>query len=199
METKELLHELKHHIPLTLIAAILAVIIATLFYKTNINQTLFYVLHPTHIIFSAIATSAMFHKYKKNFLQAILIGATGAIIVGSLSDIIFPYLAALIFNFNIEFHLPLIETPILIIAIAIIGSIIGILTHYTKFPHTFHVFLSVFTSLFYLLAFTQIFTTINFIISILIISITVIIPCCISDIIFPFLFLNKKIKQCGCH
>jgi hypothetical protein len=199
MKTKELFHELKHHLPLTSIAAVLAIIVAALFYKTNINESVFYVLHPTHIIFSAIATSAMFHKYKKNFLQAILIGVTGAIVVGSLSDIIFPYLAALIFNFNIQFHLPLIETPILIIAIAIIGSIIGIITHYTKFPHTFHVFLSVFASLFYLLAFTQSFTTINFIISIFIVSITVIIPCCVSDIIFPFLFLNKKIKQCGCH
>jgi glucose-6-phosphate-specific signal transduction histidine kinase len=198
---KQTLHELKHHTPFTIIAtaiAILVVIFVKYLLNKNPSEVLFEILHPAHIFVSAIATSAMFYKYKKNFFQAILIGISGAILIGSISDVIFPYLGALIFNLEPEFHLPIIEEPLIILSVSLIGTFIGAKTKLTKIPHTSHVFLSVFASLFYLTAFSNLFTILNFTIGFLIVFVSVIIPCCLSDIVFPFLFLGEKIKTCKC-
>ena len=190
-----IIHELKKHIPFTALATLIAILI-TLFIifgiKKEISENFFHVLHPLHILASALVTAGIFYKYKKSFIQAVLIGVLGSVITGSISDIIFPYFGGLLFNLNMEFHLPLIEKTILIISTAILGSILGISLKITRFPHFIHVFLSVFASLFYLLAFSQVFKIIYFIGAFFIVFISVIIPCCISDIIFPFLFLRKK-------
>ena len=124
---------------------------------------------------------------------------TSAILVGSLSDVIFPYLGAQIISLQPKFHLPILEQPLLILGSALLGSLAGIKLKTTKIPHTFHVFLSVFASLFYLMAYTTNFTLIHFFLSIIVVSIAVIIPCCVSDILLPFFFLKKKIRTCDCH
>jgi hypothetical protein len=192
---KKIIHELKKHIPFTALATLIAIFI-TIFIiywvKKDISQEFFHVLHPLHVLASAIVTSGIFYKYKKSFVQAVIIGVLGAIIIGSISDIIFPYIGGLIFNLNIEFHLPIIEMTTIILFTAIIGSILGISLKITRFPHLIHVLLSVFASLFYLLAFSQSFEIIYFIGAFFVVFIAVIIPCCLSDIIFPFFFLRKK-------
>ena len=197
MNTKKILHELKEHTPFTAIAALIAILI-TIFIlyliKTDVSEEVFHVLHPLHVLVSAIVTTGIFYKYKKKFIQALLIGITGAIIIGSISDIIFPYLGGLIFNLHMHFHLPIIEKPLIILSSAIIGCIMGISFQITKIPHFIHVFLSVFASLFYLLAFSQAFELIYFIGAFFIVFISVIIPCCLSDIIYPLLFLKKPKK-----
>jgi len=195
MKIKELLHELKHHIPFTALATLIAIILA-IYIKSS--EGLFNVLHPLHIVASAIVTTAIFYKYKKSSIQAILVGITGAIIIGSLSDIVFPWLGGNLLNLNTEFHLLLIEEPIIILSSALIGSLIGIKTGMTKIPHLIHVLLSVFASMAYLLAFSTAISTFYFVGTFIIIFLAVIIPCCISDILFPFLFLGEKIKKCNC-
>ncbi|MCK4647386.1 hypothetical protein KAT24_00460 [Candidatus Pacearchaeota archaeon] len=198
LNIKTIFSELKKHIPLTFIATLIAIILVIIIYQINAPKiisgitSLFYIIHPLHLFVSAIVSAAIFYKYKKNFTQALLIGITGSIIIGSLSDIIFPYLGGAIFQLKTSFHLSLIEKPILILSTVIIGSIFGILTKLTKIPHFLHVFLSVFASLFYLLAFSISLNLIHFISAFLIVLIAVLIPCCISDIIFPLLFIKKK-------
>ncbi len=190
-----ILKELKHHIPFTALATLFAIVLTLTLYFNNIRfyqiGELFHVLHPAHVFVSAIVTSAILYKYKKSIPLALIIGLTGSIIIGSLSDIIFPYLGASLIKTQISFHLPIIESPMLIISIAIIGSASGILTKLTKFPHFLHVFLSVFASLFYFLAFTASITPQFFIAIFVIVFIAVIIPCCLSDIIYPLLFTHK--------
>jgi len=197
MKLKELTHELKHHIPFTALATIIAIIVV-IFTQKQVSKNLFNILHPLHIIASAIVTTAIFYKYKKNYLQAILVGITGAILIGSLSDIIFPWLGGNLLNLNTIFHLPLIEEPLVILVSALIGSFLGLATKLTRMPHFLHVFLSVFASLFYLIAFSTTLSTLYLIGAFFIVIVAVIIPCCISDIIFPFLFLGEKIKHCKC-
>lgn len=194
MRTKEIFHELKHHIPSTIIATLIAATLIFLTQKINLSS-LFFVIHPLHIFASAIVSSAIFYKYKKNFIQALLIGIFSSIFIGTISDIIFPYLGALIFQLNTTFHLSLIEEPLEIISISIFGGIIGITTKWTKLPHLIHVLLSVFASLLYLITFSTITTTLHFIIAFLIVFVAVLIPCCISDIILPLLFLEDKRKS----
>ncbi len=191
MKTKEILIELKEHIPFTLLATILAVIISLTFYKTKLPETLFELIHPLHIGVSAIVTAGIFYKYKKSILPAILVAITGSIIIGSLSDVIFPYLGGLIFNLNTSFHLPVLENPLLILSVSLIGGVIGLKTKITELPHFIHVFLSVFGSLFYILTFSTINLT-SLLISIGIVFVAVLIPCCISDIIYPLLFIKRE-------
>lgn len=201
MKTKELIHEIKHHTPFTALATLIAIlIILALQYlvKQPLSETLFGVFHPIHVLASAMVSAGIFYKYKPKFIQALLVGITGAIILGSLSDIILPWLGGNLLTLKTAFHLPLIETPIIIILSALIGSSIGILTKITKMPHFIHVGLSVFASLFYILAFSQALSLMYFIGAFFVVLIAVIIPCCISDILYPFFFLGKKIKTCSC-
>ncbi len=201
MRTKEILHELKHHLPFTTFATISAIILIIFFqylFQKQISGGLFEIFHPLHIMASSIVTAGIFYKYKPKLISALLIGITGSIIIGSLSDIILPWLGGNLLGLGTSFHLLLIEKPVLILSLAIIGSSIGISTKITKMPHFIHVFLSVFASLFYLLAFSLNFSLVYFVGAFLIVFIAVIIPCCIGDILFPFFFLKEKIKKCEC-
>lgn len=198
---KDFTHELKHHAPFTAFASIIAILVVLLiqyYFNKSVSENLFDIFHPAHIIASSMVTAGIFYKYKPKIISAVLIGISGAIIIGSLSDIIIPWLGGNLLNLKTIFYLPLIEKPLIILASAIIGSSIGIATKITKIPHFTHVFLSVFASLFYLLAFTPIFNFLTFIAAFFIVLIAVIIPCCVSDILFPFLFLKEKIKDCNC-
>jgi len=201
MKLKELIHELKHHTPFTIFATLIALISVVLieyYFQKKVSQTLFEVFHPAHIIASAMVTSGIFYKYKTKFFQALFVGIVGSIIIGSLSDVIVPWIGGNLLSLKTVFHLPLIEEPTIILTSAIIGSLVGIKTKITKIPHFTHVFLSVFASLLYLLAFSQAFSFTYFIAVFFIVFVAVIVPCCLSDIIFPFIFLGEKIKHCGC-
>lgn len=198
---KLLLHELKHHSPFTLIATAIAIIFIILIkyiFSFSLEQEAFEIIHPIHIIASAAVSAGIFYKYKKSFPQALGVGIISAILIGSISDVILPYLGGLIFGLQTQFHLPLINDPLLIIASALIGGIIGIWTGLTKLPHLIHVGLSIFASLLYLLAFSSAFNILAFILVAIIIFVAVLIPCCVSDILFPFFFLEEKIKSCHC-
>ena len=199
--SRELIHELKHHAPFTAIAtifAILCVVIIKFILNITIEKHGFHILHPIHVIASSITSAGIYYKYKKNIILSILIGIFAAILIGSISDIIFPYLGAYIFNIHLDFHLPIIEQPFIILSSGFIGAIIGIITKATKIPHFLHVGISVFASLFYILAFSKLITFFVFIIAIVIVFFSVLIPCCISDILIPFFFIGKDIKQCDC-
>lgn len=191
-------HELIEHYPFTLFATIIAIIIV-LIIKTVLNKsipdTVFHILHPAHLFVSAIVTAGIYSKYKKNLFKAILIGVSGSIVIGSLSDIILPWFGGLALGLKMSFHLPLIEEPFLIIATAMIGSVFGIITKITKMPHFIHVFLSVFASLFYIISFSTGLLPLQFLLATIIVFIAVLVPCCISDIIFPIIFSDSKSKK----
>jgi hypothetical protein len=191
----KIIKEIKAHIPFTLGATILAIILTAIIYLTtnipNLELT-FEIIHPFHLFVSAIVTAGIYYKYKNNFLEALGIGIFGAILIGSLSDIILPYLGGNLLSLNTHFHLPLLEIPCIIIATAIIGSLIGIKTGVTHIPHFLHVFLSVFASLFYLIAFSTTLSLTYLAISTIVIFIAVLVPCCVSDIIFPLIFVKGK-------
>lgn len=199
---QKLLHELKHHLPFTAIATLIG-IISLIFIRyvlvLSFEEEAFELLHPLHVIFSGMVSAGIFYRYKKNIPQALLVGVVSSILIGSISDVILPFLGGTALLLEPEFHLPIIEEPLIILSAALFGSFIGIKAKITKLPHTFHVFLSVFASLFYLTAFTPNLSLIYLIISSIIIVIAVVIPCCVSDILLPFFFLGKKIKHCSCQ
>lgn len=192
---KDILKELKHHTPFTALATAVAVFIVIFlqyFLKLSIPEDAFHFFHFLHIVASAMVTSAIFYKYKPSLISAALVGVVGAIVIGSISDVVFPYLAWVSLDLHVHFHLPLIEETASVLFLAFLGSGIGVATKMSKFPHFAHVFLSVFASLFYLFTFASVFSLGYFAIAFFAVFVAVIIPCCLSDIIFPFLFIRKK-------
>lgn len=189
-----IIKELKRHLPFTFFASLAAGVLVAIFYLLgNVpSEGLFEILHPAHVLVSAMATSAIYWKYKKSFSKSILIGIVGAILIGSLSDIILPWIAGNLFSLHTHFHLPIIEKPFLILGVALVGSIVGMKYNLFRFSHSVHVFLSIFASLFYLLAFTIEINVWIVLIFSFVVFLAVFIPCCISDIVFPILFVKKN-------
>ncbi len=191
---KEIVHELEEHLPFTALATFVGIIVSIFVIKLNLLNSLvpiFYVFHPLHLVFSALVSTAIFYNYKKKIIPSVLVGVIVSLIVGSLSDIIFPYIGASLFQIPMTFHLPELEIPLVIGLSLIVGASLGIIAKSTKFPHFLHVFISVFASLFYIFAYSSNWSFLNLIFIIIITTISVVIPCCLSDIVMPLLIKEK--------
>jgi hypothetical protein len=160
---------------------------------------LFHVFHPLHVLFSAAATSAMFWRFDKKLWKAISIGILGSLALGAVSDIIFPFMGGVTIGVDMEFHFDLIEHPQVVVPFAFIGVIFGLITceafigrKSTIFSHSGHIFVSTMASILYLLTFGYTNWMAEMYIVFIIVVIAVFIPCCISDIIFPLLFIRDR-------
>jgi len=191
----EILKELKEHIPFTLAATLFSVILMSfLLLKQNFISyaiSMFYIAHPLHILFSSIVSSAIFYNHTKKIVPAIIVSIFVSLFIGTLSDSILPYLGSYLFQIPISFHLPALENPILIFGASLVGASFGIAIRKTKFPHFLHVFISVFASLFYIFAYSTNFSMLTIFLIFIITSVSVIVPCCLSDIVFPIIFQNR--------
>ena len=198
--------ELVRHAPFTAMGAVTGIAIMAIIELVNapreISNALFYTLHPLHIVLSALVTTAMYKLYGRGKLPLlIIIGYTGSIGIATLSDIIIPYLGGSLLNIPMEFHLPFIETdkmPFIGIekwqvvnAAAAIGIAIAYWKPTTKLPHMGHVLLSTWASLFSFTAFgiADWIPVLPFILVFLFLAVWL--PCCLSDIIYPLLWVGK--------
>jgi len=193
---KRIAHELKEHAPFTALGALTGIIIMVIVVLGNVPShvanTIFYTLHPLHVLLSALVTTAMYVRYSKTkFWVAILIGWTGSIGIATISDAIIPYLGGSLLNAQMEFHVPFIEEW-WINFLALGGIAIGYWKQTTKIPHFGHVLLSTWASLFYIVAFGQAEWIPLLPLIFLFLFLAVWLPCCLSDVVYPLLFLRKK-------
>ena len=193
---KRIAHELKEHAPFTALGAVSGIIIMVIVVLGNvpshISQTAFYVSHPLHVLLSALVTTAMYMRYRKGkFWAAVLIGWTGSIGVATISDAMLPYLSGTLLNVHMEFHVPFIEEW-WINFLALAGIAIGYWKQTTKIPHFGHVLVSTWASLFYFTAFGMADWIHLLPLIFLFLFLSVWIPCCTSDIIYPLLFVRRK-------
>jgi hypothetical protein len=194
---KRIAHELKEHAPFTGLGALTGIIIMVIIVLGNVpshvSNTIFYSLHPLHVLLSALVTTAMYMRYKKGrFWVAILIGWTGSIGIATISDAIIPYLGGSLLHVQMEFHVPFIEEW-WINLLALGGIAMGYWKHTTRIPHFGHVLLSTWASLSYLLAFGTVDNWIPLLPFIfLFLFLAVWLPCCLSDVVYPLLFLGKE-------
>ncbi len=193
---KRIAHELKEHIPFTALGAVTGIIIMVIVVlgdvPSHISQTAFYVSHPLHVLLSALVTTAMYMRYKKGrFWVAVLIGWTGSIGIVTISDAMIPYLSGTLLHAQMEFHVPFIEEW-WINFLALGGIAIGYWRQTTKIPHFGHVLLSTWASLFYFTAFgiADWIPLLPYVFLFLFLSVWI--PCCLSDIVYPLLFLRKE-------
>jgi len=192
---KRIVAELGRHIPFTAVGAatgiviMLFVIVAKV--PSNISEIIYYTLHPAHVVFSAIVTTAMYMRYGKRKLWiAVLIGYSGSVGIATLSDAVIPYLEGMSFGLTMHLHLGFIEKWWLINPLAFLGIAIGYWKQITKLPHALHVLLSTWASLFYFTAFMTAdwLHLLPFIFLFLFLAVWI--PCCVSDIVYPLLFLK---------
>jgi hypothetical protein len=206
---RQIARELREHIPFTAIGAatgiILMLVIIFAHVPFPISQAAFYTLHPLHVVLSAMVTTALYAKYSQGKLwAAILIGYAGSIGIATLSDAIIPYLGGALLNIEIGFHVPFIETEampyfgvakwVVINSAAVIGIALGYWKRITKFPHSGHVLISTWASLFYFTAFGVASWLPLLPLIFIFLFLAVWLPCCLSDIVFPLLFVKKKRK-----
>ena len=189
------LHELKHHAPFTAVGALTGIGIMTLVVVCRVphetSETLFDVLHPLHVLFSAVVTAALYRRYKRNLLSTVLIGYVGSVGIGTLSDIILPYLGGRLMGAHMHLHIGFIEHWWLVNPLALVGVAIALWRPWTKLPHAGHMFLSTWASLFYLTGHGEANWLPLLPVIFVVLFIAVWVPCCLSDIVFPLLFVGK--------
>ena len=117
----------------------------------------------------------------------------GSVGIATMSDCLIPYLSEVILALpNRELHIGFIEKPWLTNLSALFGVTIAYIRPATKFPHTGHVLISTWASLFHvLMALGQELDPMTMILISMFLFVAVWFPCCLSDIIFPMLFITK--------
>ncbi|MCM8814718.1 MAG: hypothetical protein NC937_04995 [Candidatus Omnitrophica bacterium] len=201
--------EIRHHLPFSILSVITGLILIGIFtviaemfkiYEVSYySKKLFHIFHPTHILFSAIATTAMFWKHERGFLKTITIGFVGSAGICGISDIIIPYLSGFLLGSHMDLHVCIIEHPHLVLPFIFSGIVIGFLVPETFekqegviFSHSLHIMVSASASILYLISFgvTDWISRIGVVYIYMVLA--VVIPCCTSDIIFPLLFTTDE-------
>ena len=199
---KQIVEELRNHAPFTIFGALTGIIFMIFFQKIPlvVSHNIFYIFHPIHVVLSALVTASMYQLYKCRRLKnqcniwiLLVIGYVGSIGIATVSDSLIPYLGEVLLRMpNRGIHIGFIERWWLVNPLALIGIAIAYLKPATKFPHAGHVLLSTWASLFHIImAIGQGFNWFSYIIIFLFLFLAVWIPCCISDIVFPLLFVSS--------
>jgi hypothetical protein len=216
-----ILTELRAHAPFTLFGAVTGVLAMLLFARAapQTSARLFQVFHPSHVVLSAIVTASLFrlHEKKKGFLVVLLVGYFGAIGVATLSDCVLPFFGETMLGVAIpthahehseavadvpevhdepaggaRIHLGFIEDWYLVNPAALLGVLLAWFWPHTKVPHAGHILISTWASSFHVLMNTHRELTPLLLFGVVVVLfIAVWLPCCVSDIIFPMIFVRK--------
>jgi len=204
----QILKELKSHAPFTIFGAVtgIAIMVFSLKLPYEVSYNIFYVLHPLHVFLSALVTAAMYKlhtcpaiginciKGKCNFWALIIIGYVGSVGIATISDSVIPYVAEYLLDMpNRGIHIGFIEKWWLVNPLAVLGIVIAYIKPKTKFPHAGHVLLSTWASLFHIImALGGSLSLISYFVIPVFLFLAVWLPCCVSDIVFPLLFVGNS-------
>jgi len=167
------------------------------------------------------------HTMKKGFLLVLAVAYLSSVGTATLSDIVIPYFGTELLGLDIpseaevhrplqsddsnsldsvenhehaehKIHLAFIEEWYLVNPAALLGILIGFVFPHTKIPHAGHILISTWASASYLLM--DIAAKMNVSEALGVVAtlfLSVLIPCVISDIIFPLLFVRSDVEICG--
>ena len=205
---QHILRELAAHLPYSIFGVVIgimslgvltfvAIILDSEHLLPKAAQELFHVVHPVHILLSAIVTTAMFWKHEKHFFKTLFIGFVGSILICGMSDILLPYIGGKILGTEMHLHLCILEHPQIVLPFALIGVLTGFLVpsaieKSTEYSHSMHVLVSSMASILYLISYglTEWIHLAGGVFLVTIIA--VMLPCCLSDIVFPLSFVHDK-------
>ncbi len=167
-------------------------------------RPLFHVFHPLHMLFSAAATTAMFWRYDRRMIRAIVVGIVGSIGICGLSDIIIPHISLLLLGKHIPWHICIVEHPAMVLPFAAMGVLLGLVaamgvTQSTFYSHSLHVFVSTMASIFYIVNGHEGLEWVSKLgVIFFFVVFAVVVPCCFSDIIFPVAMSSKAREKHAC-
>ena len=200
-------HKLRNHAPFTIFGAMTGIFIMVFSQKLPKEAFfhIFYILHPLHVFLSALVTASIYQLHecqyisgkclmgKCNLWKLLLIGYLGSIGIATFSDSVIPYLGEVMLGMpNRGIHLGFIEKWWLVNPLAIAGIAFAFFRPATKFPHAGHVLFSTWASLFHILmTMSTRLNWISYLIVFLFLFLAVCLPCCVSDIVFPLLFVKE--------
>jgi hypothetical protein len=200
MQVKFIGKELKVHAPFTAFGALtgLAIIavISCARVPHSVSQTLFWTLHPLHVLLSAMVTAGMYRLHSRGGVKAtIVVGYLGSIGIATLSDSVIPYLGEYLLALPERgVHFGFIEKWWLVNPLALFGIAVACVYPKTRFPHAGHVMLSTWASVFHMsMALGQQVSVLTVVLMTVFLFFAVWVPCCTSDIVFPLLFLPKRV------
>ncbi|MEM2480763.1 MAG: hypothetical protein QXG14_01860 [Candidatus Hadarchaeales archaeon] len=191
-----ILRELAHHAPFTLFGALtgLFLLLLTVNLVAGVGREfLFHLLHPLHLLLSATVTTAVYLKYERGRTEALAVGFAGSVGICTLSDIILPYLGGHLLGMPLRLHLCVVEHPWLVLPSTLAGVVLGMRRPTTVIPHSAHVLVSTYASTFYFTAFASPASWIPLLPLLFpLLFVSVWLPCCTSDFIFPLLFVGRE-------
>ena len=199
--------ELKDHIPYSVGSTLLGMFVLGIlsfivrrFWGTgtmeNLTTILFHLFHPWHVFFSASTTTAMFWRHERNAVKLLGIVVLGGVFPCILSDVMMPYLGGRLVGVPMDFHFDFELHPFLMTLVVLAGMgsgsfIVGRLEKSTIFSHSFHVFISTMATFMYLVSY-GFSNWSHYLFALALIGIaSVIIPCCLGDIVVPHLFTTQ--------
>lgn len=210
-----LLVELREHVPFSVVAVTIGLIVAggiciLGFGESAAGEALaagahdqngaanpadlfFHLFHPAHMLFSATATTAMFRRYDRKAVKAIVVGLIGAVGVCGVSDIVMPHISLVILGKQTPWHICVYEHPDLVLPFAVVGVLVGVaaaggVIRSTLISHSLHVLASTMASIFYMVGPLGLIAWIDDLGKVFVfVVVAVIVPCCVSDIVFPLL------------
>lgn len=192
-------HELSAHMPFTALGTLTGLAVLGLLLWTHaprsLSVALFWTLHPVHVLLSALVTTAMFRRHGGAGVWRILaIGYLGSVGIATLSDSILPYAGEWLLDLpHRGLHLGFIEKWWLVNPLALAGIVAGLLWPHTKVPHAGHVLLSTWASLFHItMATAGGVGPVDAVLIALFLFLSVWLPCCTSDIVFPLVFAPRE-------
>ncbi len=199
---REITSELRRHIPFTIIGAATGIALVVIFVITDslqsvasVSPTVFYTLHPIHVLLSAAATTAMYRKHSgRGLVRAAVIGYVGSVGIATLSDSVLPYLGETLLSLpHAEAHIGFIERWWLVNPAALLGIAAGAWKPLTKVPHAGHVLISTWASLFHvIMALGATVNWLQFVAIFVFLFLAVWLPVCLSDIVFPLIFARGQ-------
>ncbi len=199
--------ELKAHAPFTVFGALTGIVLMVVFRNVGhgVSHRLFYVFHPTHVVLSAMVTASMFefHSGRPRFISVLLVGVFGSFGIATLSDSLIPYIGEWLLGMHVhlhehgglsffeEAHIGFVEGWEIVIPAAVVGVLIAYFRPRTKFPHAGHVLLSTWaSSMHMLMAMGGEVSFLRLVGSFVFLFLAVWLPCCVSDIVFPLVFVR---------
>ena len=196
-----IVEELRHHTPFTAFGAATGILGMALVWRLSdsVAHNIFYILHPAHVFFSAVVTASMYQihcrkgEHHCNFWTLIFIGYTGSIGISTLSDSLIPYAGELLLKMPYsEPHIGFVEKWWIVNPVAFLGIAVAYFWPQTKVPHALHVLVSTWASLFHILMALGDQVSVGIVAGIFaFLFVAVWFPCCLSDIIFPLLFVKN--------
>jgi len=196
---KTIVIEIREHAPFTMFGAITGIVLMVAMVYSHVprqaSQLLFESSHALHVLLSALVTTGMYRLHSRGrLLPTLLVGYLGSVGLATLSDSVIPYIGELLLKMpRTQAHIEFIEQWWLINPLAVAGILIACRWPRTKFPHAGHVLLSTYASLFHMtMAVGESLNLLTIILVPVFLFMAVLIPCCMSDIVFPLLFVKES-------